>query len=51
MAAPRGTGYGNAVCLVFGIPMDQKVLQDSSMAHLKDLLLDAAGFMASDLRS
>lgn len=51
MAAPRSTGYGNVVCLVFGIHMDQKLLQSFSMARLKDLFLGAAGFMAFELRS
>lgn len=51
MAAPGGTGNGNAVCLIFVVSMDQKLLQQLSLANLKDLLLGTAGFMDSDLRS
>ena len=51
MAAFGGTGNGNAMCLIFGVSMDQKLLQELSPTNLKDLLLGAAGFMDSDLRS
>ena len=39
------------VCLIFGVSMDQKLLQKLSLADLKDLLLAAPGFTDSDLRS
>lgn len=45
-----GNGNGN-VCLRFDVSMNQKLLQELSPANLKDLLLDATGFMDSDLRS
>lgn len=45
MTALRSLKNGNTVCLIFGIHMDQKLLQDFSMACLKDLLLSAAVFM------
>lgn len=52
MAAPRDTENGNAVCLIFGVHMYQKLLEHFSMAHLRDLLLGTkVGFMTSDLRS
>lgn len=38
VAAPKGTENGNSVCLIFGVHMDQKLVEDFPMAHLKDLL-------------
>lgn len=36
---------------MFDVSMNQKLLQELSPANLKDVLLDATGFMDSDLRS
>lgn len=49
MAAPGGGGW-EWEC-VFDVSMNQKLLQELSPANLKDILLDATGFMDSDLRS
>lgn len=49
MAAPRGTENGNAVFDIW-CTYGPELLQDFSMAHLKELLWGATGFVASDLR-